>query len=119
MSVEYALMLVVITGAIAGVLGLGVTGSFKTAQCALQSAITDQGCGTGTGAPADTGTPSGVGQPAGTGPTGEPTTGAPLPADPPSWCETTSSTSGTATTTAQTETSDSDTSASGCPTSTN
>jgi len=119
MSVEYALMLVVITGAVAGVLGLGVSGSFKTAECAIQSAITGQACGTSTGTPAGTGTPGGTDQPGGAGPTGEPTTQAPLPADPSASCDTTMSTSGTATATSQTGTSGSDSSPSECPTSTN
>jgi Flp pilus assembly pilin Flp len=97
MSVEYALMLVVITGAIAGLLGLGVTDSFKTTQCAIQSAITGQACGSGTGTPVGTGTPAGTGtpggiqQPGGTGPTGVPTTEAPLPVDPSPSCTTTAS----------------------------
>jgi hypothetical protein len=39
MSVEYALMLVVITGAVAGVLGLGATRMFQPAECALASAM--------------------------------------------------------------------------------
>jgi Flp pilus assembly pilin Flp len=108
MSVEYALLLVVITGAVAGVLGLGVTDWFKQAGCAMQAATNGNSC--------DGGLPAPTGPPAGPGPTGGPATQPPsgIPALPCDSTSSTSSTSGASAAESQAETSGSNPSASDC-----
>lgn len=112
MSVEYALMLVVITGAVVGVLGLGLNVPFDKAKCAIASALNGGSCdGGAVSVPVPT-----TSEP-GPDPTGGPTT-RPIPRSTTPPCDSTSSASDTSTTTSATETSGSDASASGCPTST-
>jgi Flp pilus assembly pilin Flp len=107
MSVEYALLLVVITGAVIGMLSLDVTKLFKTAECAIEAALNGGSCDGGTVLPPDPTTPE-----LGPAPTGAPTTQPPITADPSPSCEPTSSQTRT------TPTSGSDGSASDCPTTT-
>src|SRR5205823_6584181 len=96
MSVEYALMLVVITGAVVGVLGLGLNVPFDKAKCAIGTALNGGSCDGGTVPVPTTSEP-------GPDPTGGPTQPIPGGATPP--CDSTSSTSGTSTTASSTETS--------------
>jgi hypothetical protein len=101
MTVEYALLLVVITGAVAGVLGLGLDVSFERAKCVLEAAMNGGSCdGDSVSNPVPTTAEPGPEQ------TGAPPTQAPLPGGPTPPCESTSPT-----------TSGPEPSASGCPTS--
>jgi hypothetical protein len=101
MSVEYALMLVVITGAVAGLLRLGLNVPFEKAMCAIQAALSGGSCDGTVLTPAPT-----TSEP-GPDPTGAPTTQAPMDADSTPPCDSTSSTSHASPAgTSQTETTD-------------
>ena len=108
MSVEYALMLVVVTGAVVGVLGLGLNVGFDKARCAIGAALNGGSCDESAGS-----SPVPTSSDPGPDPTGGPTS-QPIPGGVTPPCDSASSTSGTS----ATETSGSDASASDCPTST-
>jgi hypothetical protein len=101
MSVEYALLLVVISGAMVGLLGFGLDVPFEKAKCAFEAALNGGSCDGGT-VPGPTPTTSEPGP----HPTGAPTTQTPIPADSTPACDSTSSTSGASATASQTETTD-------------
>jgi len=81
MSVEYALMLVVISGAVVGLLGFGLDVPFEKAKCAIETALNGGACDAGT-----VRTPTPTTSEPGPDPTGAPTTQAPIPAGSPFPC---------------------------------
>src|SRR4051812_2546510 len=90
MSVEYALMLVVVTGAVVGVLGLGLNVGFDKARCVIGAALNGGSCDGGavSGPVPTTSDP-------GPGPTGGPTSHGPLPGDSTPPCDASATTSQT------------------------
>jgi hypothetical protein len=93
MSVEYALMLVVISGAVVGLLGFGLDVPFEKAKCAIETALNGGSCDAGTLQIPSPPTPGPR-----PGPTGAPTTQIPIPADSAPACDSASSTSSTSST---------------------